>query len=63
MDRINTAIIKFQNRKQEGQGMVEYALTLGIIAIGSIVALNLLSDDINNLLGRVGTAVSGANFS
>jgi Flp pilus assembly pilin Flp len=53
MDRINMFLIKLQNRKHEGQGMVEYALVLGLVAIGSIVALGTLNTSIGDLLERV----------
>ena len=44
-------------RSEEGQTLVEYALILVFISIGSIVALGLLSGEINNVLGRVQAAL------
>jgi len=38
---------------EEGQGMTEYGLVLGIIAIGAIAALVLLKDQINTLITNV----------
>lgn len=38
---------------EEGQGMTEYALVLGIIAIGAIAALVLLRGQINTLITNV----------
>jgi len=38
---------------EEGQGMTEYGLVLGIIAIGAIVALVALRDQISDLIEKV----------
>ena len=58
MDRINTLIIKLQNRKQEGQGMVEYALILGLVSVAAIAALGPLSEAINGMFGTVTDALT-----
>ena len=44
-------------RSEEGQTLVEYALILVFISIGSIGALTLLSGEINTVLGRVQAAL------
>lgn len=38
---------------EEGQGMTEYALVLGIIAVGAIAALVLLRNQIETLIKNV----------
>lgn len=38
---------------EEGQGMTEYGLVIGIIAIGAIVALIALRDQISTLINKV----------
>ncbi len=39
---------------EEGQGLVEYALILVLIAVVVIVALSILGDEINRIFGSVG---------
>ena len=39
--------------EEEGQGMTEYGLVLGIIAIGAVVALVALRDQISTLINGV----------
>ena len=41
-------------REDEGQGMVEYALVIVVIAIALIVMLVFLRDDLGNLFSNVG---------
>ena len=42
-------------RREEGQGLVEYALILALIAILVIVALKFLQPNISNTLNKVST--------
>jgi pilus assembly protein Flp/PilA len=49
--------IKKHLRREEGQGLVEYALILALIAILVIVALRFLQPTISNTLNNVGTAL------
>jgi len=51
------AWIKRHVRREEGQGLVEYALILALIAILVIVALKLLQNNISTLLNNVGNAI------
>jgi len=44
-------------RREEGQGLVEYALILALIAILVIVALKFLQPQISNTLNKVSTAL------
>ena len=44
-------------RKEEGQGLAEYALILALIAIVAIVALIFLGGQISEILSTVGNSV------
>jgi pilus assembly protein Flp/PilA len=46
-------------RDDEGQGLAEYGLIIGIIAIGCIIALIALSGGLNGLLDWVGGFFGG----
>jgi pilus assembly protein Flp/PilA len=46
-------------QRQEGQALVEYALILALIAIVSIVVLNLLGINVSRIFDKVNTALSG----
>ena len=48
-----TLVIKLRERKEDGQGMVEYALILAFIAILVIVALKFLQPAISTTLNSV----------
>ena len=47
-------------RRDEGQSLVEYALILSVVAIGTIVALVFLRDEIIGIDGKAGSSV-GSN--
>jgi Flp pilus assembly pilin Flp len=42
---------------EDGQGLAEYALILGLIAIVSIIALMFLGGQVSDTLDTVGTAM------
>jgi len=44
--------------KEKGQGLVEYALILVLIAIVVIVALTLLGPQIGNIFSRISTSLN-----
>lgn len=44
--------------EEEGQGMVEYGLILGLISIVAIAALTAAGGQVNRLLGVVSTTLS-----
>ncbi len=44
---------------QEGQALVEYALILALIAVASIVVLNLLGINVSRIFNQVNAALSG----
>lgn len=41
-------------REEEGQGLVEYALIISVIAIAVIVAMVFLKDQIGNMFSNIG---------
>jgi pilus assembly protein Flp/PilA len=41
-------------KQEEGQGLVEYALIIGLVSVVLIAALTLLGDDIGEVFGRIG---------
>lgn len=41
-------------RRDQGQGLVEYALIIAIIAIAVIVAMIFLRDQISNIFSNIG---------
>ena len=43
---------------EQGQGLAEYALILGLIAIVAILSLVFLGDTINDLMSYIGSTVS-----
>jgi pilus assembly protein Flp/PilA len=44
-------------KREEGQGLVEYALILSLIAILLIVALTFLKDQIDGVFSDIGNAL------
>ena len=44
-------------RTQRGQGLAEYALILGLIAVAAIVALTFMGGQINATLSTLGNAL------
>ena len=44
-------------RKEEGQGLAEYALILALIAIVAIIALIFLGTQVSGILSTVGQSV------
>lgn len=47
-------------RSEEGQTLVEYALIIGVVAIGAIVSLGLLGETLSGVFDDVAATVSGA---
>jgi Flp pilus assembly pilin Flp len=60
MDRINTLLVDLQNRRQAGQGLVEYALILALVSVTAAAALTTMSGDINAVFAAVSGALAGA---
>lgn len=47
-------------REEEGQGLVEYALILGLIAVVAIAALSASGTSIQNMFGTISGTLSNA---
>ena len=43
---------------ESGQGLVEYALILALVAFAAVVAMQTLAQDINNAFVGIGTTLS-----
>jgi pilus assembly protein Flp/PilA len=44
--------------REEGQDLVEYALTVALIAFGAIAAMNFLATGLNNVFSEIGSVIS-----
>lgn len=55
LNKINNLIVN-----EEGQGMSEYGLVLGAIALGAVVALLALRTQIAELLNSISTKITTA---
>jgi pilus assembly protein Flp/PilA len=55
ISRLKTMI---QRKDEEGQGLVEYGLILGLIAVVAIAALNATGSQVNSLLQKVAASLS-----
>ena len=66
LDAINIAITRIREaldsklRRQDGQTLVEYALIIALIAVGLIIALIFLRDEIEELFSDVGNELDKA---
>lgn len=45
-------------REEEGQGLVEYALIIGLIAVLAIVALTFAGGKVSTMLGYIGSQMT-----
>jgi Flp pilus assembly pilin Flp len=48
---------RFSLRRQEGQGLAEYALILSLIAITVIIVLGFLGGQIGRILSSIGAQI------
>jgi len=58
---MTSLILKTLSRLHEdeaGQGLVEYALILVLVAFSAVVAMRTLAQDINNVFVGIGTTLS-----
>jgi pilus assembly protein Flp/PilA len=46
------------HRDEAGQGLVEYALILALVAFAAVVAMQTLASDINNAFVGIGSILS-----
>jgi pilus assembly protein Flp/PilA len=44
--------------EDDGQGLVEYALIIALVAFAAVVAMQTLANDINNAFTGIGTLLS-----
>ena len=50
-------MVSWLSNEESGQGLVEYALILALIAVIVIAALSLLGNNVNNKFEKVGNAL------
>jgi pilus assembly protein Flp/PilA len=53
-------LIKRFARNDEAQGMAEYALLAGLIAVVAIAAITLLGTNVSTTLNNIASAITGA---
>ena len=64
VDTFNAAVVRLQNAwfrardEESGQTLVEYALIIAIVALGSVVALGFLSGRIQRLFNTAGNQLN-----
>ena len=56
---VESYLATLQDRRDEGQGLVEYALIIAIVAILIVGALGTFRGQIENVFTRIGTALNG----
>jgi pilus assembly protein Flp/PilA len=62
MEKIRELSIELYSRvvnREEGQGLVEYALILSLVSIAAIVTLGILGVDVDQVLDTVENALTG----
>ncbi len=57
MQTVKTTLVRLMNEEQ-GQNMIEYALVAGVIALGAIVAMTGLKNQIQNAFSSVGSQLA-----
>lgn len=50
-------------KDEDGQGMVEYAIIIGLIAVAAIVVLITMRNRISNLFGKADSGLANAENS
>jgi pilus assembly protein Flp/PilA len=60
MGSITRTFLRRLGREDSAQGMAEYALLAGLIAVVAIAAVTLLGGNINTTLNNIATAIGGA---
>lgn len=50
-------------KDDRGQGLVEYAVIIGLVAMGLVVALSLLRGTLGNIFGRANQAIEATGQS
>jgi pilus assembly protein Flp/PilA len=60
MERVTRLFLAFVN-DESGQDLIEYALIAGLIAVGAIAAMTLLSNNIGSSFNGVGNTITNAS--
>ena len=55
--KLSTAVARYLRDDDRGQGLAEYALILGLIAVVAIIALLFLGNGVSGALSTVGNAM------
>jgi pilus assembly protein Flp/PilA len=55
---VTTLILKSLNQDEAGQGLVEYALIIALVAFAAIVGMNTLAVDINQAFSLIGSVLN-----
>ena len=58
LKRFNALFMRVKGRCSEGQGLVEYGLILGLIAVVAIAALSSTGQQVNGLVQKVAKSLS-----
>ena len=53
------ADLKSGAAREEGQALIEYALIIGVVSLGSLVALGFMSGKIQGLYSKSGNSLNG----
>jgi Flp pilus assembly pilin Flp len=68
LDVFTAVTVQLQNAwfrlqdEESGQGLVEYALIIVVVSLGSLVALKFLRNSISDLFNKAGSSIqTGAN--
>lgn len=57
------AITSFLRRDERGQGLAEYALILGLIAVVAIVALIFMGSQVSDKLSVIGSTIESVQLN
>ena len=57
---MDTAMLGEYHVREAGQGLVEYAMILGLVAVALIAALMLMADPVNGIFGNIVRALVNA---
>jgi pilus assembly protein Flp/PilA len=60
-NKMTNPILKSVNqlhRDEAGQGLVEYALIIALVAFAAVVGMNTLATDINNAFSLIGSVIN-----
>jgi pilus assembly protein Flp/PilA len=55
---VTNLILKSLNQDEGGQGLVEYALIIALVAFAAIVGMNTLAVDINQAFSLIGSVLN-----